>query len=326
MFFWERNENKLRIFAYKDASERGKNIVRVARGRGIWAKLFEDPSKVPNEPNTIAFVYMLHDPKFYSKGVDVAGKIALKDKVLMIPRPHEARLFHSKIALSKAYPEWMPPTWHITDADEAVRVLEKMEFPLVSKSNESFSSVNVRLVKNRNEALREIELAFSEDGIPMYGGVRQKGYLLWQEFMPGNKFDYRVFVVGKRFAALGKRYVRDDIPFASGSGRDEPMPELNDEAREVLAFSLDFTRKVDRTIAVMDIVRNKKGGLTMVEVHATWGRTRYSKAAEKLQFRMFEFKDGNWVKSKFFTTQFFDCIVEAMVNGDFNVPVQKEKI
>ena len=46
----------------------------------------------------------------------------------------------------------------------------------------------------------------------------QKGYLLMQEFLPGNAFDTRVTVIGNRAFAF-RRYNRPDDFRASGSGR-----------------------------------------------------------------------------------------------------------
>jgi glutathione synthase/RimK-type ligase-like ATP-grasp enzyme len=57
---------------------------------------------------------------------------------------------------------------------------------------------------------------------------REKGYLYFQDFVPGNAFDTRVFVVGEKAVAL-RRSVRKNDFRASGSGMPDYRREAIDE-------------------------------------------------------------------------------------------------
>lgn len=54
--------------------------------------------------------------------------------------------------------------------------------------------------------------------------ARERGYVYFQDFMPNNKYDTRVTVIGTRAFAF-RRYTRPDDFRASGSGRIDNTPE-----------------------------------------------------------------------------------------------------
>jgi glutathione synthase/RimK-type ligase-like ATP-grasp enzyme len=147
------------------------------------------------------------------------------------------------------------PTWVFTNEAEAVRWCEQTSWPKVFKLRCGSSSDNVRLVRSKGQALALCLQAFGR-GFPAVAGYltdmptrlrraktahalweriaraprtllnllalrrqmpRQRGYILFQDFLPGNDFDTRITIIGKR--AFG--FMRANRPHdfrASGSG------------------------------------------------------------------------------------------------------------
>lgn len=147
------------------------------------------------------------------------------------------------------------PTAVFYERDAALAWLKQSTFPLVAKLRRGAGSFNVRLLRNYRQAARYCERLFGRgvSAVPgyltdirtkvrkaialkdwsavwprashywtvMYAGrrsvPRERGYVLFQEFEPGNQYDIRIAVVGRR--AWG--FTRDVRPHdfrASGSG------------------------------------------------------------------------------------------------------------
>lgn len=139
------------------------------------------------------------------------------------------------------------------ERDKALEWLESAQFPLVFKLRRGAGSTNVMLVKTPDEARRLVHRMFGRgirsDSLFNPGGLRrqhfnvrkelgrivhgwrrrrqgldpspfwqkQKNYVLFQKFLPGNESDTRVTVIGDR-AFFYRRMVRGHDFRASGSG------------------------------------------------------------------------------------------------------------
>jgi len=148
----------------------------------------------------------------------------------------------------------MAPSYAFFSKRDAIRWINHTDFPKVFKLRGGAGSKNVRLISNRNEAIALARKAFGR-GFRQYDAYsavkeqfrkyrlnkatvkdvlkavahilypvkverskgREKGYLYFQDFIPGNKADYRVIVIGDKAFAI-KRMVRKDDFRASGSG------------------------------------------------------------------------------------------------------------
>ena len=137
---------------------------------------------------------------------------------------------------------------------EALQWAYDYQFPAVFKLRGGAGSTNVRLIKNKHEAVSIIKKAFGKgfrqfdptvmikDAILHYkigeGGFkdiikaiahyfypyqiekaksREKGYVYFQEFIPDCKFDIRVQIVGDKCYAMARSVRKNDFR-ASGSG------------------------------------------------------------------------------------------------------------
>lgn len=146
------------------------------------------------------------------------------------------------------------PSYTFYNRKDALKWIEQTDFPKVFKLRNGSGSDNVRLVRSKREASGLVKKAFRK-GFKQYdswsnlreryrkyrlgktsfwnvtkGAIRliytteyarltsnEKGYIYFQDFIPGNDFDIRVVVVGNKAFAL-KRMVRKDDFRASGSG------------------------------------------------------------------------------------------------------------
>jgi hypothetical protein len=229
------------------------------------------------------------------------GRIARRllpviENCLRIPiYPDQNTCWHydDKIAqayLFKAHGIPAPKTWLWFNPCLAKEWAETANYPLVFKLSGGAGSVNVRLVKNVEEALIWINRLFSQrltsldnaqfepyavkqrlknaaksilkGDKPVYrdnGYEAQSGYVYFQEYLPDNEFDTRVTVIGNR--AFGyRRFNRPNDFRASGSGKFDINPEYIDKETVQLAF--DVAKKLGVQSVAIDGL--KRGGSPVV--------------------------------------------------------------
>jgi hypothetical protein len=161
----------------------------------------------------------------------------------------------------------IPRTWIWYDREEAKKWSSQASYPLVLKLATGAGASNVRLVADQKQAREWIDALFDspiasldEAGsrLDAYHRIRrmarilwagrepphqhrqgydsQCGYVLFQEFLPGNAYDTRVTVIGDRAFAF-RRFNRAGDFRASGSGQLDVTPASIDEGFLRLAFS-----------------------------------------------------------------------------------------
>ncbi len=199
--------------------------------------------------------------------------------------------FDDKIAqkyLMEAMGIASPDTYVSYDKKEALRWIETAEFPLVFKLRSGAGAQNVELVPTRRKAAKLIRKAFGR-GFSKFNrtaymkdrvkkslsgqdrpvgalkgiarlfiptslekkSVREKGYVFFQQFLPGNEFDIRVMVVGGR-AIANKRLVRKGDFRASGSGRI--VYDRNEIDIECIKLAFDVAGKLEAQSIAFDFV------------------------------------------------------------------------
>ena len=166
------------------------------------------------------------------------------------------------------------PFWNYHHAFEYLR---SAQYPLVAKLPKGAGSKNVVIVNSANEGEAIIKQVFrngvkphalrsksnlaslSKAGVMFYSRAKlksmlksiglltdkrefpewqiQKDSILFQTFMPDNKFDTRVTIIGDRALAF-RRFVREDDFRASGSGSFDLSPEAIDQRCIEIAFGI----------------------------------------------------------------------------------------
>lgn len=182
----------------------------------------------------------------------------------------------------------LAPAYAFYYKKEALDWASKTSYPKVFKLRNGSSAEHVKLVKSRRDAARLIRRAFGP-GFKLYNGWsnlmerirkyrlglvparevvkgvarlfwpteyarltgREKGYIYFQDFIPDNDHDIRIFVVGDK--AYGKkRMVRENDFRASGSKDYYFDRELINE--EVVKVAFEVTEKLKAQALVFDFV------------------------------------------------------------------------
>lgn len=180
------------------------------------------------------------------------------------------------------------PSYVFYDKQEALNWVRDADFPKVFKLRRGAGSAHVKLANSENEAKILIHKAFSR-GFSQYDKAQnlkdrwyqyrnnktglwnvakgllrfakttefarvagpERGYIYFQDFIPGNEFDIRVIVIaGKAFAI--KRLVREDDFRASGSGH--VLYERHNFDEETIRLSFEVAEKVNSQCLAMDYI------------------------------------------------------------------------
>lgn len=166
-----------------------------------------------------------------------------------------------------------PKTWIWYKRELALEWAQTAKYPTVLKLWAGASSSNVRLVKSLTEAKIWIDRLFG-NGVadlrqPLFSmrktllkvanvfQVRDlphpwelhKGYVYFQEFLPGNVYDTRITVIGNR--AFGfRRFNRENDFRASGSGKIDHNPR--EISTEFVRLAFEAARKLKTQSCAID--------------------------------------------------------------------------
>ena len=201
------------------------------------------------------------------------------------------------------------PTHAFYSAEDALQWASQTTFPKVFKLRRGAGSKNVKLVKSVRQAKKYIHRAFGP-GFPVYDrwgdlrdhlnkiqegksnrmellksfrrlfvstefarvSGREIGYVLFQDFIPNNKFDIRVVTIGGRAFAI-KRLVRPNDFRASGSGSILYAKKEIDETCIEIAFKT--TRKLRAQCLAYDFVFTDDNTPLIVEINYGFAHQAY---------------------------------------------------
>lgn len=192
------------------------------------------------------------------------------------------------------------PSYVFYNKKDARKWIESTSFPKVFKLRGGSGSSNVQLVENKHKAKKLIKKAFGKgfsqfdkfnhlkfryknfkSGKESFVGVlkgivrlfignkysnmvpKEKGYVYFQDFIPNNKFDIRVIVVGEKAFAL-KRLVRKNDFRASGGGNLIYNKSKIDE--RCIQISFNVNEKLKCQSLAYDFVFDENNNPLIVEI------------------------------------------------------------
>ncbi|MCP4219530.1 MAG: hypothetical protein GY765_33150 [bacterium] len=194
-------------------------------------------------------------------------------------------------------------TWVFWDKKRALDWTEKATYPVIFKLSAGSASHNVLMVKTEEQARKLVRRMFGKGMISgQIGGlgdarfkdikltkivrrklsrfvkerrgedasetwVPNKSYALFQAFLPGNKFDTRVVVIGDRAMAF-RRFNRENDFRASGSNIKDLEPETID--KEFLQIAFDISKKLKFQCMAYDFLYGPDGHPRVVEMSYTF--------------------------------------------------------
>ena len=181
----------------------------------------------------------------------------MSKRLLMIQDPAQVAVYEDKSLQFAKWGDWMPDTWRFVFESDAQAFVAQADYPLVSKADVGASSVNVRILKDKDEAQRHIAQLFGA-GIKVNHGAHcpdtmQKGYALLQRFIP-HTTTWRVNALGDARAVF-KRYCYKDRPVAQ-TGNVDPTYEMSPELESLLDFSDRFFAHAGTKWCAIDVLKD----------------------------------------------------------------------
>lgn len=266
-----------KLWCFNDAHDWGKSLHEIATRRGHDAHLFEDPRSADNG---YAFMHMNHHPSVRMLHKRVMSILAMNPDLKLIPDYRSSYLYDDRLEQARQLSCWTPRTQVFYTPGAARRFLDKRpSLPLMSKASDGAGGHNVRYVTTFEEAKLEIRLAFSDLGLKCQHGQAQRGYLLWQDFIPGNAGDIRIVAIGSKRLILA-RSNRLDLPISSSSAKLTPIVSLADPLiRAALNTANRFFAAENIKWGCLDIIHDAEGRCYVLEVSPSWTLHRFYECA-----------------------------------------------
>lgn len=251
----------------------GREVSRAALLRGHEAPMFKTAKEVTG--GGYIFARRRQFPPLFDQDDRMHWELWRRHNLQWIQDSMQWGLYEDKIAQFRHFGQFMPATFVKTNPVEAQSLLSSgvLKFPFVSKSAFGSASHNVRLIQSKNEALAEIDAVFS-DGVEASRGpgdsVRQKGYVLWQDFVPHEE-TWRVTAVGSR-RHVYKRFCYPDRPVAAPASVIATQPvEMSAEVESLLDFSNRFFAYAGTKWCAIDVLKDGPRW-RILEMSLAWAR------------------------------------------------------
>lgn len=168
---------------------------------------------------------------------------------------------HLEAYLSKIFGLPFATTYISHDKADALRLIGRLTYPVVSKINPSSGSVGVELVRTIQDARRIVMQAFSTIGRNTHTHhFRQKNYIYFQEFIPNDGYDIRAIVVGNLVFGYYRKVLAGDFR-ASGMN----MVEKRELPEAAMRSALRVNEVVKSPMLVIDMVHGLDGRYYIVE-------------------------------------------------------------
>jgi len=273
------------LWAYQDPKHWGKMLADACKKKGVTCRLFTSADQVPVGARAFVRVDQQGKQREISKQMvaDLAG-----NGCITLPTAHEAVLYDDKGAQAELLGAWMPQTAYIKDKQTAIEMAEHIDtvthrahevdglvsdkrdywsWPIYSKAIDGAGSKCVRKLNNIDEAMAEIESAWSPTGIPSAYTRRQQGYVLWQECVPNNPCTLRITVIGDYIIGHERKHDHDGLPIA---GENTPMDFSTDEQKSVALRAMKIIDEMQTKWMCFDFLRDGSGNILLLECSSAW--------------------------------------------------------
>ncbi len=151
---------------------------------------------------------------------------------------------------------------------QAEAFCEKMFGPGINPAPQLFSDMGVRMNKAKKlKSGKELVKAFAKLAKKISSARRysqiERGYVLFQDFMPENKHDVRIFVIGNKAFGFTRNMRKGDFR-ASGSGSfDYSRDRMPDET---VRAGFEISQKLGFQAMNYDFLRDKDGKYKLIEM------------------------------------------------------------
>lgn len=226
-------------------------------------------------------------------------------------------------------------SWVFYEKLDAIKWIDSTSFPKVFKLRGGAGSANVKLVKNKSQAINLVNIAFGK-GFPAYDKFNdlkeqyylfkqrkltwislikslrrlfvstrfaktvgnEKGYVYFQEFIPNNESDTRIIVINNKAYGL-RRMVRKGDFRASGSG----VFDYNGVSLAAVKVAIEVASKLKLQSVAFDFVFDEKDNPIIVEISYAFGTSGSSKCNgywdENLNWHEGKFNQVEWILEEY---------------------------
>jgi hypothetical protein len=230
----------------------------VAKARG-YKPLVIDAGKYSRTRTGLGFFRPHAQPQRLKQNKTIDWPI-MRERLTMIQDDAQVEVYDNKSEQKRRWGTFMPPTWRFTNMGEAEAFVEGYGGILVSKSDVGASSVNVHILKTKQEQLDHVRRVFTH-GITQNhccGGGNSKsalstqhGYVLLQEHIP-HEVTWRVNAVGT-LRAVFKRFNYPDRGVAQ-TGNVEPVMKLDEQTEWLLGYADEVFATIGSKWCALDIL------------------------------------------------------------------------
>lgn len=194
----------------------------------------------------------------------------------------------------------IPPSYLFYEKEMALEWAKNTNYPKVFKLRRGAGSANVKLVKNKEQAIKLINTAFGK-GFSQFDSIynlkerirrfqeskdtitgimkgigrlfiptgfarmypHEKGYVYFQDFIPNNNFDIRIIAIGNKAFGI-KRLVRNNDFRASGSG--DILYKIDNIVEKCVKIAFEVNKKLKSQCIAFDFVLDKQENPLIVEI------------------------------------------------------------
>ena len=269
-------------------------------------KLFKCSDEVPS--GSTAFIHMAHLPfseRTYTKQL---VKLLNEKGVTTIPSLQESILYDDKVEQYKTFGNWMPFTVLFENDTDAFKYCREAKFPIVSKTAQGAGASNVRILTNWQDTLVEVCRTFSLGGMPVYQGNTQKGYVLWQDYVPNLNHNWRVFIMAKKHAVVTKRW---NSPRSNKVDDNGEIKQIDYLKPELLNYVRKFVDTFDFNWCAVDVVETKDG-FKVLETSVGFPFWWFEKGGVIFKYH------GYWCETSSKATDIWKILLETIKEGYFN--------
>lgn len=298
------------IYLYNDPKHWGWEIGKRLCKKGYACRMFDDTSRVGDEG--IVFMHVNHLPlSEREKCKDIMAELGVRPGLRLIPSARQTNLYDDKVAEFDEFGSWMPETIVFEREDKAMDNVGCLGFPHISKAKQGAGASNVRLHCDASGVEAEVRAAFSDGGLPCYRGAVQKNYVLWQTFIPDLNVNWRIVVLGSKYAFITKRWNEHGTNMVNDRGNIENVKELTDETQGILEFAWDFVVANNFKWAAVDVIIDPRDQSKYVlELSCDWPMWWF----ENREGNIFVRGDGDWTPQRP-VTEIYEFIADFLVEG-----------